>query len=149
MFKKFVLLSLFLVFFLPQVYMAVQITEDEKKITEAYESFSKLKNNFKNERFWSGAEAFKGKEKIKYDEFDEIKKNLVKQIILRTCKNSITKEIEEIEKNKKDFKELLTKLKAANSDLEKMERELRLELYEIKPNWFTDLDKEIFLELKK
>jgi len=59
------------------------------------------------------------------------------------------KEIEEIEKTIDSFKELLTKLKAANSDLEKMERELRLELYEIKPNWFTDLDKEIFLELKK
>ena len=149
MFKKLILLSLFVIFFLPQVYMAFQITDDEKKITEAYETFSKLKNNFKSEKFWSGAEAFKGKEKIKYDEFDEIKKNLIKQIILRTCKNSITKEIEDIEKNKKDFKELLIKLKEANSDLEKMERELRLELYEIKPDWFTNLDKEIFLELKK
>lgn len=148
-FKKFYLIVLFIFFILPQVYMALQISDEEKKFTEVYENYIKLKNNFDDKKFWNDTEIYKGKEKIKYDEFDEIKKIIIKQIICKTCKNSLDKTIEEIEKENKNFKELLVKLKDASVYLEKMGKKLKIDLYELKPDWFTDLDKEVFLEIKK
>jgi hypothetical protein len=129
--------------------MALQISDEEKKFTEVYENYIKLKNNFDDKKFWNDTEIYKGKEKIKYDEFDEIKKIIIKQIICKTCKNSLDKTIEEIEKENKNFKELLVKLKDASVYLEKMGKKLKIDLYELKPDWFTDLDKEVFLEIKK
>lgn len=148
-FKKFYLIVLFIFFILPQVYMALQVSDEEKKFTEVYENYIKLKNNFDDKKFWNDTEIYKGKEKIKYDEFDEIKKIIIKQIICKTCKNSLDKTIEEIEKENKNFKELLVKLKDASVYLEKMGKKLKIDLYELKPDWFTDLDKEVFLEIKK
>lgn len=148
-FKKFYLIVLFIFFILPQVYMALQLSDEEKKFTEVYENYIKLKNNFDDKKFWNDTEIYKGKEKIKYDEFDEIKKIIIKQIICKTCKNSLDKTIEEIEKENKNFKELLIKLKDASVYLEKMGKKLKIDLYELKPDWFTDLDKEVFLEIKK
>lgn len=148
-FKKFYLIVLFIFFILPQVYMALQLSDEEKKFTEVYENYIKLKNNFDDKKFWSDTEIYKGKEKIKYDEFDEIKKIIIKQVICKTCKNSLDKTIEEIEKENKNFKELLVKLKDASVYLEKMGKKLKIDLYELKPDWFTDLDKEVFLEIKK
>lgn len=148
-FKKFYLIVLFIFFILPQVYMALQVSDEEKKFTEVYENYIKLKNNFDDKKFWNDTEIYKGKEKIKYDEFDEIKKIIIKQIICKTCKNSLDKTIEEIEKENKNFKELLVKLKDASVFLEKMGKKLKIDLYELKPDWFTDLDKEVFLEIKK
>lgn len=129
--------------------MALQLSDEEKKFTEVYENYIKLKNNFDDNKFWNDAEIYKGKEKIKYDEFDEVKKIIIKQIICKTCKNSLDKTIEEIEKENKNFKELLRKLKDASIYLEKMGKKLKIDLYELKPDWFTDLDKEVFLEIKK
>lgn len=148
-FKKFYLIVLFIFFILPQVYMALQLSDEEKKFTEVYENYIKLKNNFDDKKFWNDTEIYKGKEKIKYDEFDEIKKIIIKQVICKTCKNSLDKTIEEIEKENKNFKELLVKLKDASVYLERMGKKLKIDLYELKPDWFTDLDKEVFLEIKK
>ena len=147
-YKNLFFFTLFIFFILPQVYMALQLSEEEKKYTEIYESYLKLKNNFKDEKFWSNAEIYKKKEKIKYDEFDEIKKILVKQIVCRSCKNLLENTIDEIEKENKNFKEAVYKFKKACSDLDNMEKKLRIDLYELKPDWFTDLDKKIFLEIK-
>ena len=44
---------------------------------------------------------------------------------------------------------MLVKLKDASVYLEKMGKKLKIDLYELKPDWFTDLDKEVFLEIKK
>lgn len=129
--------------------MAIQISDEEKKYTEIYESYLKLKNNFKDEKFWANAEIYKNKEKIKYNEFDEVKKILIKQIICRTCKNYLDKVIDEIEKENKSYKNLNEKFKNASGDLENLEKRLKVDLYELKPDWFTDLDKELFLETKK
>ena len=129
--------------------MAIQISDEEKKYTEIYEGYLKLKNNFKDEKFWANAEIYKNKEKIKYNEFDEVKKILIKQIICRTCKNSLDKVIDEIEKENKSYKNLNEKFKNASGDLENLEKRLKVDLYELKPEWFTDLDKELFLETKK
>lgn len=147
-YKRIFLFSLFVFFILPQVYMAIQISDEEKKYTEIYESYVKLKSNFKDEKFWSNTEIYKKKEKIKYDEFDEVKKLLIKQIVCRTCKNSLDKAVDEIEKENKNYKTLNEKLKNASSDLENLEKKLRIDLYELKPDWFTELDKELFLEAK-
>ena len=148
-YKRIFFFSLFMFFILPQFYMAIQISDEEKKYTEIYESYLKLKNNFKDEKFWANAEIYKNKEKIKYNEFDEVKKILIKQIICRTCKNSLDKVIDEIEKENKSYKNLNEKFKNASGDLENLEKRLKVDLYELKPDWFTDLDKELFLETKK
>lgn len=147
--KTYSIIAMLVLFVMPHFYMALQFSEEEKKYTEIYESFLKLKTNFNDDKFWSTAEIYKGKQKIKYDEFDEVKKILIKQIICKTCKNSLEKITEEIEKENKNYKELSSKLKAACKELDVMEKKLRVDLYEIKPDWFTDLDKEVFLEIKK
>lgn len=147
--KTYSIIALAILFLVPQVYMAIQVSDEEKKYTEIYESFIKLKNNFNDDKFWNNAEIYKNKQKMKYDEFDEVKKILVKQIICRTCKISLDKIFEEIEKDKKNYKELSSKIKNALKELDDMEKKLKINLYEIKPDWFTDLDKEIFLEIKK
>lgn len=150
--KNTYLAILFITFLFPHLLIKVQEPEQSVKKDDIYNNYLKIKNNLTDEKFWSTVELIKEKQKIEYNEFDDVKKNLIKQIIVRSCRNALLNKITEFEKEKEKNKEkedLISKYKSAVKDLDNIDKKLRIDLYEIKPEWFTDLDKEIFLEIKK
>ena len=150
--KNTYLAMLLITFLFPHLLIKVQETEPPTKKDDIYNNYLKIKNNLTDEKFWDSAELIKEKQKIKYNEFDDIKKNLIKQIIVRSCRNALSNKVSELEKEKEKNKEkedLILKYKNAVKDLDGIDKKLKIDLYEIKPDWFTDLDKEIFLEIKK
>jgi hypothetical protein len=140
--KKIFFATLVTMFLMPHLFAIFQENEPDSKKDDIYNTYLKIKNNFKDEKFWNSSEISKDKQKIKYDEFDNIKKNLIKQIIIKACKNSICSKASEEEKKTIRYKDTL-------NDLDDIDRKLKADLYKIKPEWFTELDKEIFLEIKK
>lgn len=142
-------LLLFMIFLLPNIIFSSFQDDNpkEEKEDDFYSYYLKIKNNFKDESFWNNSELIKNKKKVSYDEFDEVKKNLIKQIICRSCKNSLNTKLEKMKKD--ENKNIADKYKNAIKDLDEIDKKLKIDLYEIKPDWFTDLDKEIFLEIKK
>jgi len=140
--KKIFFATLVTIFLMPHLFAIFQENENDLRKDDIYNTYLKIKNNFKDEKFWNSSEISKDKQKIKYDEFDDIKKNLVKQIIIKACKNSIYSKASEEEKKSIRYKDTL-------NDLDDIDKKLKADLYKIKPEWFTELDKEIFLEIKK
>jgi hypothetical protein len=140
--RKILFATLVIILLMPHLFARFQENESDSKKDDIYNTYLKIKNNFKDEKFWNSSEISKDKQKIKYDEFDDIKKNLVKQIIIKACKNSICNKATEEEKKTIRYEDAL-------KDLDNIDRKLKADLYKIKPEWFTEIDKEIFLEIKK
>jgi len=140
--RKIFFTTLIIILLMPHLFAKFQVNESDSKKDDIYNAYLKIKNNFKDEKFWNSSEISKDKQKIKYDEFDDIKKNLIKQIIIKACRNSICNKATEEEKKSIRYEDTL-------KDLDDIDRKLKTDLYKIKPEWFTELDKEIFLEIKK
>jgi hypothetical protein len=140
--RKIFFATLVIILLMPHLFARFQENESDSKKDDIYNTYLKIKNNFKDEKFWNSSEISKDKQKIKYDEFDDIKKNLVKQIIIKACKNSICNKATEEEKKTIRYEDAL-------KDLDNIDSKLKADLYKIKPEWFTEIDKEIFLEIKK
>jgi hypothetical protein len=140
--RKIFFATLIIILLMPHLFAKFQVNESDSKKDDIYNAYLKIKNNFKDEKFWNSSEISKDKQKIKYDEFDDIKKNLIKQIIIKACRNSICNKATEEEKKSIRYEDTL-------KDLDDIDRKLKTDLYKIKPEWFTELDKEIFLEIKK
>lgn len=140
--RKIFFATLIIIILMPHLFAKFQVNESDSKKDDIYNAYLKIKNNFKDEKFWNSSEISKDKQKIKYDEFDDIKKNLIKQIIIKACRNSICNKATEEEKKSIRYEDTL-------KDLDDIDRKLKIDLYKIKPEWFTELDKEIFLEIKK
>jgi len=147
--KKVFFTALMLMFLIPDLFARFQENENDLKKDDIYITYLKIKNNFNDEKFWNSSEISKNKKIIKYDEFDDIKKNIIKQIIVKSCRTTLSNRITELTKeNKDEDKKLIYNYKNAIKDLDEIDKKLKAYLYAIKPEWFTELDKEIFLEIK-
>lgn len=140
---------LIIIFLIPHLFARFQENETDFKKDDTYSTYLKIKNNFNDEKFWNSSEASKNNKIIKYDEFDDIKKNIIKQIIVKSCKTALSNKITDLNKeNKDEDQKLIYNYKNAIKDLDNIDRKLKIYLYAIKPEWFTELDKEIFLGIK-
>jgi hypothetical protein len=140
---------LIIILLIPHLFGRFQENETGLKKDDIYSTYLKIKNNFNDEKFWNSSEVSKNKKIIKYDEFDDIKKNIIKQIIVKSCRTTLSNRITELTKeNKEEDQKLIYNYKNAIKDLDNIDKKLKIYLYAVKPEWFTELDKEIFLGIK-
>lgn len=147
--RKVYFAAFIIIFLIPHLFARLQEDETNFKKDDIYSTYLKIKNNFNDEKFWNSSEVSKNKKIIKYDEFDDIKKNIIKQIIIKSCRTALSNKITDLNKeNKDEDQKLIYNYKNAIKDLDNIDRKLKTYLYAIKPEWFTELDKEIFLGIK-